>query len=580
VTGSARQGNDKGRRAIKGIALDVDGVLTDGGFYWNAEGSETKRFSFTDVMGVSLARRAGFVLALISGEPSPLVDRFAEKMGIVEVEKNCKDKAKALARVAGRNGLEPHDFCFMGDDINDLGAMALAGLAVAPANAAPEVQAFCDIVTAKAGGNGAVREMIDALLADPYVPTDRARMAVSVSLTQPRRMCPVCGDGQHRTLVYSQRFEAPTRNGVHAGYDVVVCDRCGFGFADSLPPQTLFDRYYRNMAKTGEMLDSAAGHIESAGTIARNRHSLQNILPHVQRGSRVLEVGCYTGYLLSLVRAAVPESTVVGLDPSEFAARVGRERHGVDVRNVSIFDDEDLGVYDVVIVLHVLEHVVDLRPLLARLRELLAEGGTLYVEVPDASRFTLEPSAKDPAGGRTEPYLEFNFEHINYFTPTSLSNLMSVNGFVPVAVESQESTLPVIASTWRSVRLEPARETLPALQRYVRDCADASAPVSKTLRDLKERDLRVAVWGAGPHTQRLIGSGQLDPASVEVFIDSNPAFHGGTLAGRPIVAPEVLDGYPDLPVLVSSFRFEREIADRIRGEGRLNEILLMYADTD
>ena len=74
-------------RNLKAIVLDVDGVLTDGGVWWGPDGEEWKRFSFIDIMGVSLARKSGLRVALISGEDSPLVDRFAAKMGITDVEK-------------------------------------------------------------------------------------------------------------------------------------------------------------------------------------------------------------------------------------------------------------------------------------------------------------------------------------------------------------------------------------------------------------------------------------------------------------------------------------------------------------
>jgi 3-deoxy-D-manno-octulosonate 8-phosphate phosphatase (KDO 8-P phosphatase) len=151
--------------SIKAVALDVDGVLTDGTFWWGPEGQEWKRFSFADVMGVSVARKAGLVVALISGEDSPLVDRFALKMGISEVHKNCKDKAEALRMFAKRNALELEEICFMGDDVNDLGALNIAGLAAAPSDARPEVLAKANFVAAHGGGNGAVRDLIDSVLA-------------------------------------------------------------------------------------------------------------------------------------------------------------------------------------------------------------------------------------------------------------------------------------------------------------------------------------------------------------------------------------------------------------------------------
>jgi len=151
-------------KGIKAIVLDVDGVLTDGGVWWGPNGEEWKRFCFADVMGVSLAKKAGMTLALVSGEDSPLVDRFAEKMGITDVEKNCKHKARALRSFAARHGLKMTEICFMGDDVNDLEAMEIAGLAAAPASAVPAVLKRATYIASKNGGNGAVRELVDAIL--------------------------------------------------------------------------------------------------------------------------------------------------------------------------------------------------------------------------------------------------------------------------------------------------------------------------------------------------------------------------------------------------------------------------------
>jgi 3-deoxy-D-manno-octulosonate 8-phosphate phosphatase (KDO 8-P phosphatase) len=150
--------------AVKAIALDVDGVLTDGGIWWGPDGAEWKRFCFADIMGVSLARKAGLIVTLISGEDSPLVDRFAAKMNLADITKGCKDKAEALRAFAGRNQLALDEICFMGDDVNDLAAMELAGLAAAPADARAAVRDKAAIVTVAKGGNGAVRELVDRIL--------------------------------------------------------------------------------------------------------------------------------------------------------------------------------------------------------------------------------------------------------------------------------------------------------------------------------------------------------------------------------------------------------------------------------
>jgi 3-deoxy-D-manno-octulosonate 8-phosphate phosphatase (KDO 8-P phosphatase) len=152
--------------AVRAVAFDVDGVLTDGAVLWGPAGEEWKRFSFRDIMGVSLARQAGLTLALISGEDSPLVDRFAVKMGITDVYKGCKDKAVALSEFAAARGLGLDEVAFMGDDVNDVPAMKLSGYPAAPGDGHPAARAVAVFVTEALGGRGAVREFLDRLLAE------------------------------------------------------------------------------------------------------------------------------------------------------------------------------------------------------------------------------------------------------------------------------------------------------------------------------------------------------------------------------------------------------------------------------
>lgn len=150
--------------SIEALVMDVDGVLTDGTFLWSASGEESKRFSFEDVMGLSRARRAGLTLGLISGEDSPLVDRFAEKIGILKVAKGCKEKGVALDEFSKSTGIPLGRIAYIGDDVNDLPALTIAGLGVAPANAQPPVKAAAALVLERSGGQGAVRELVEMIL--------------------------------------------------------------------------------------------------------------------------------------------------------------------------------------------------------------------------------------------------------------------------------------------------------------------------------------------------------------------------------------------------------------------------------
>jgi 3-deoxy-D-manno-octulosonate 8-phosphate phosphatase (KDO 8-P phosphatase) len=155
--------------SLQAIAFDVDGVLTDGSLTWSSITiEEIKTFSFTDIMGISLLRRLDIKLALISGEPSPLVDRYAAKMHIPFVVKGTRDKATAIRDFAAKFNIPLAHTCFFGDDVNDLSAMEIAGLCACPSDAAAEVLTYVSshgFVSTQPGGRGAVREFADAILA-------------------------------------------------------------------------------------------------------------------------------------------------------------------------------------------------------------------------------------------------------------------------------------------------------------------------------------------------------------------------------------------------------------------------------
>ena len=152
---------------LQAIAFDVDGVLTDGTLTWSPSGEESKSFAFNDIMGISLLRRLGIKMALISGEPSPLVDLYAKKLHIPFVLKGTRDKASAIREFTIKFDIPLANTAFFGDDVNDLFAMEIAGLCACPANAATEVLTYVaehGFVSPKPGGHGAVRAFADTIL--------------------------------------------------------------------------------------------------------------------------------------------------------------------------------------------------------------------------------------------------------------------------------------------------------------------------------------------------------------------------------------------------------------------------------
>ena len=150
---------------IKLLALDVDGVLTDGSIYISPAGEVFKGFNAKDGMGISCALRSGLQIAVITGRQSPIVERRCEELGITLLQQGVKDKRLALEQMAQRLGLVREEIAYMGDDLNDIPAFKASGLNLVPADAAIEVMAVADIITKASGGRGAVREAITMILA-------------------------------------------------------------------------------------------------------------------------------------------------------------------------------------------------------------------------------------------------------------------------------------------------------------------------------------------------------------------------------------------------------------------------------
>lgn len=149
---------------IKILALDVDGVLTDGRIIIGNAGELCKNFHCQDGLGISAARRYGLTTAIITGRQSKIIQHRAQEVGITLLFTGIKDKAVALQQLAVQTGVALEDIAYMGDDLNDLPALNLAGLALAPANAVPDVKQRVAYVTEKKGGQGAVREVIEKIL--------------------------------------------------------------------------------------------------------------------------------------------------------------------------------------------------------------------------------------------------------------------------------------------------------------------------------------------------------------------------------------------------------------------------------
>jgi 3-deoxy-D-manno-octulosonate 8-phosphate phosphatase (KDO 8-P phosphatase) len=149
---------------VRLVVLDVDGVLTDGRLWIGPDGAEWKSFHVHDGLAMVRAQAAGLVVAVVSARQSAAVARRCAEIGVTEVHQGVSDKLVAYQSLCRRHGARDEGVAAMGDDLADLPILSRAGLAMAPADAVPEVRRAARWVTKQPGGGGAVREALEAIL--------------------------------------------------------------------------------------------------------------------------------------------------------------------------------------------------------------------------------------------------------------------------------------------------------------------------------------------------------------------------------------------------------------------------------
>jgi hypothetical protein len=374
------------------------------------------------------------------------------------------------------------------------------------------------------------------------------------------RTCEICS-GTNLQPLHRQAFIVPGAE-VIDHYDVVCCERCGFVYADNIPSQPEQDAYYEESGR----------HLHAAnlpdGLKAAHRDFFDFIiasLPKLDAGSAVLDVGSSMGHFLNLFKTSGFRD-ISGLEPSAAASELAKSTYDIDVVPAALEDFRPGRRFDLVTLCGVLEHLVSLHDTVARIEQLLAVNGYLFVAVPDAASFG--------AGEPREPFLEFAPEHINFFTRQSLDNLLRKHGLKEVASASQWNDfyanryLLALYSRGEAQDGVPCRdETGPdSVNRYIAFSSARMASVNGKINALADSAAPLIVWGAGSLASRLCATTRLASCKVLGFVDANPQLHGKTLLERPIHPPEWLEQHREATVLIASYVYGAEINKTLTGQ--------------
>ncbi|MDD5226431.1 MAG: class I SAM-dependent methyltransferase [Candidatus Omnitrophica bacterium] len=395
----------------------------------------------------------------------------------------------------------------------------------------------------------------------------------------PQRSCAVC-DGLTSRRLFRQTFLAMSSGSLLQGYDLVVCEKCGFCFSDHIPSQDEFDAHYRDMSKY-EYQDQ--GGMETTYDLARFHVIANCLIPFLSsKNARLFDAGCATGRLLAILRER-GFSNVMGLDPSPACAEAAKRLYDVRVATGTLYEIKALVgncSVDCMILSGVLEHIRDILKALFLMREILSENGLIFFDVPDAAGFAQYPDA---------PFQQFSTEHINFFSEVSLENLMRRHGFIPVfseraAIEQSFGTvMPSVMAIFRKTNKTdfltapiPDDETAAGLLKYIDKSQKVDAGISLAIEKIVASAVPVIVWGVGTHTLHLLAKGRLGKANIRAFVDSNRRYQGKRLNEIPILSPHELKGRSEA-ILLSSRVFQASIEKQIREElGLKNEIIKLY----
>lgn len=154
---------------ISHIVIDVDGVMTDAGIYYDEKGNELKKFCTRDAAGFWALKQSGITVVVLTGRECVATLRRMNELGVKKLYQNVKDKKLFLQTFMKDNGIKKRNVAYVGDDLNDLPPMRICGYVLVPMDACEEVKSIADYICPRVGGSGVVRDVAEHLLKEKNI---------------------------------------------------------------------------------------------------------------------------------------------------------------------------------------------------------------------------------------------------------------------------------------------------------------------------------------------------------------------------------------------------------------------------
>lgn len=400
-----------------------------------------------------------------------------------------------------------------------------------------------------------------------------------MKLKDVKRICPICSN-KHGERLHKQEFQLYGRHCLPDVYEVIACDKCGFVYNDMQASQKDYNDFYSRFSKYESSI-SPGGRINQGDRDKYERMAKDLIALGLDKQASILDIGCAKGGLLATLKNH-GFNNLTGLDPSPNCVEQVKAQGlkaiqgGLFAEN---FPEKTLTQeFDCVIVSHVIEHVYDIATAIQNAFAFVKPGGMLYLEVPDATRYTQY---------YVTPFHYFDFEHINHFDEQSLNNLMSRYNCAQIASgkkDLQHSNIvyyPAVYSVYqKNEKHEKRRGIVPDygvrenVIRYIE--MSRQADDWPDLEKLVETQEEIVVWGAAAYASRLYKTTPLSKCNILSFIDNDLKKQGTEFdKNLKIDLPKnVLPKFKG-PIVVCSAVYNNEIVKEIAQHRYNNRVVVL-----
>ena len=353
------------------------------------------------------------------------------------------------------------------------------------------------------------------------------------------RNCPIC-DSNESSLVKIIELKTYDNHPLDKNYNLVKCNDCGFIYYNTNITQDILDDYYTNQSKydSKEVVSVGAGGITELDKL-RLLDTAKIISNYIlDNNSSILDIGCASGGLIDCL-SKLGYLNLTGLDPSPICIERVAQNHKCKTILGSILDENLVleNKFDVIILTHVLEHILDVKKLMQKLYDLLNENGIIFIECPDASKYHLNVHA---------PFQEFNTEHINHFSESSFCNLSSAmqieligSGSRTFKIENGHDYFACYAFYKKGNKssFEVKKETtILDINKYILESSIHLDQISKFIGNLKYTN--IILYGIGQFSYKLIK--MIDKGKNLIYVDGDPRNKTKTIFGNKIFSPSEL----------------------------------------